>query len=117
MILSIHAAALAAAACLSPVATNSPAIAISSLAAVQITVGGYRAADLEDAGVQAAVAFAAEQLGVELGEIQSAERQVVAGTNYRLVFTSADGTRYRAIVYRPLRGDMQLTSSEEMADE
>ena len=108
-ILSIMAAA--AAASLSPV----PVSSVTSLAMLQIPrLGGYSAADPSDEGVQNAAAFAAGQLGSELREVESAERQSVAGTNYQMIIWTTAGERWRVVVYQPLRGDLQLTGQEQL---
>ena len=72
------------------------------------------AVDTGDAGVQAAASFAAEQLGGELANVESAQRQSVAGTNYRIEFSTSSGAPYRAVVFRALNGDFQLSSSETL---
>ncbi len=101
-----------AAAMLTPAPTATAAYAVM-LQRIPI-LGGYSAADVNNAEVQAAANYAAEQLGSELKEIESAKRQSVAGTNYELVIWTQDGSRYRVVVYRPLRGDMQLSSQEQL---
>lgn len=83
-------------------------------------VGGYGEVDTEDAGVVAAADFAVEtqaektQTGIERGEIKKAERQVVAGLNYRLCFEvmvdGSDASFAQAVVYVDLKGNRSLTS-------
>ena len=115
MFLTIQSAATAAALCFTPAA---PALLHAGTAAVIAQappmVGGYRAVDVADENIQRAAAFAAEQLGIEVAEIESAQRQTVQGANYRIIFSTADGTRYSVVVYQPLRGELQLTSHEEL---
>jgi hypothetical protein len=106
MMVLIEALALAATA-----ASPAPMAAATTL---QVMVGGYRAADPSDEHVQAAAQFAAGELGTELHEVETAQRQTVAGANYRIEFSTTEGARYRVIVHQPLRGEMRLTSSEEL---
>jgi hypothetical protein len=97
---------------LCPAAASAPAT-LTHAAAVQIRVGGYRAADVGDAGVQAAAQFAAESVQGELSEIHQAQQQVVAGTNYQLSFSTTDGRAFTAVVFRALNGAYSVTSIEE----
>ena len=88
-------------------------------------VGGYKEVSVEDAGVTDAAGFAvsaqAKKTGgtVELVSIYHAERQTVAGTNYRLclkVTDSGEGdeanvTHYvQVVVYVDLKKNYKLTS-------
>jgi hypothetical protein len=78
-------------------------------------VGGFRTVAVNEAGAVAAVAFVIEQMEdeeAELGAIERAETQIVQGANYRVQFTLTDGSRWRATVYRPLRGPMRLTAAD-----
>lgn len=104
--------ALIAAAILAPAQAVDP-VAAAAVQRVPI-VGGFRAASTEDERVQEAAAFAAGELGSELREVESAETQSVAGTNYRIVLWTTDGSRYRVVVYQPLRGEMRLSSQEQL---
>jgi len=45
----------------------------------------------------------------KLKTIVGAERQVVAGTNYRMLLVLSDGKRWRVQVWKKLDGTMQLT--------
>lgn len=92
-------------------------------------VGGYSSANVEDADVKAAAKFAVKAKAAELKQkidlqsIAKAERQVVAGTNYRLCIEAyaaplkegEDGVTVWAtvIVYREPAGAMKLTKWEE----
>lgn len=71
-------------------------------------VGGYSpVASIEnDAEVQEAAKFAAEQMGVKLERIISAQTQVVAGLNFKLQLQTSSGV-YDAVVYKGL-GDAPL---------
>ncbi len=46
------------------------------------------------------------------GKIVSAQRQVVAGMNYRLDLKLRDASRWRVTVWRRLDGTLQVTSAE-----
>jgi hypothetical protein len=100
---------------LCPAAASAPAT-LTHAAAVQIRVGGYRAADVGDAGVQAAAQFAAQSVEGELSEIHQAQQQVVAGTNYQLSFSTTDGRQFTAVVFRALNGAYSVTSIDEQHD-
>ncbi len=88
-------------------------------------LGGYRSADVSAADVQAAAEFAvtaqAEKTEKEmtLVDVLVAEKQVVAGTNYRLCLKvdseAGEGQDYvtifvQAVVYVDLKGNKKLTS-------
>jgi hypothetical protein len=83
--------------------------------AAPIMVGGYRAANVQDAGVQAAARFAATAIGgtgVSVRTIHSAQQQLVQGMNYKIDFTASNGRRSIVTVYRPLRGEMRVTQQQ-----
>lgn len=88
-------------------------------------LGGYKAAKTTDADVKAAGGFAvtkraeAEEKEMELTSILKAEKQVVAGTNYRLCLkVESEGGEgqdavtifVQAVVYKDLKGIMKLSS-------
>lgn len=52
--------------------------------------------------------------GAKLGAIDHAERQIVAGTNYRLLFALADGSRWTATVWRKLDGSLAVSGVAEV---
>lgn len=79
-------------------------------------VGGAGAVDVSDDRVQAAAAFAAESVDGTLEEVTSATRQVVAGTIYRLTFTTTDGRAYSAEVFQSLQGEYSVRSIDETGD-
>jgi len=65
-------------------------------------LGGFKDADHQnDAEVQSAAEFAAKEIGVKLQGIKSAQKQVVAGLNYKLQLETDDGV-YDATVYKGL---------------
>ena len=68
-----------------------------------------------EADVGPAARFAVSRLPrphAPLKQIVGAERQVVAGTNYRMLVTLKDGKRWRLVVWKKLDGTMQLTWSK-----
>lgn len=86
-------------------------------------VGGYKEIAKTDASAAAAAAYAvkaqAEKVGeeIELIAVQKAERQVVAGSNYRLCLEvtptgdeTADSVFVQVVVYVDLKGNYKLTS-------
>lgn len=80
-------------------------------------LGGYNNADVNNAQVQAAAAFAAESVGAELGEVTSAQVQSTGGSNYRISFTTSDGRAYAAVVHRAFQSTtLSVTSIEETGD-
>ncbi|MEP6945600.1 MAG: cystatin domain-containing protein [Acidobacteriota bacterium] len=86
-------------------------------------VGGYKQIAKTDADAHAAAVFAVgaegqkDGLSIELMSVQQAERQVVAGTNYRLCLSVTAGSEasmtVRTVVYRDLKGKYKLTSWTE----
>jgi hypothetical protein len=76
-------------------------------------LGGFRDISTDDAGVQAAAAFAAGDLGGSLQSVDSAQTQSVAGANYRLTIILEDGAIWQVVVYRNLQGEHSLTSSTQ----
>jgi hypothetical protein len=83
--------------------------------------GGYGERRVNDPGVRAAAAFAVRERGrqtrrrVTLLNLTSAESQVVAGVNYRLVMDVREGGEVRsvtAVVFQNLRRRLSLTSWE-----
>ncbi len=84
--------------------------------------GGYQTISTIDQGVQDAAQFAVAQINQgSLSAVLSAQSQVVAGINYKLLLEieSADGTNHTfdVIVFVPLPSDnqpMQLTSYQDL---
>ena len=83
--------------------------------------GGYSSADATAADVRAAAEFAVrEQVGREsepigLAGVVQAEKQVVAGLNYRLTLTVVKGKKTleaKVVVYHALDSHYELTSWE-----
>ncbi len=88
-------------------------------------VGGYKEVSASDAAVQAAAEFAVNaqaektEKEISLVDVIKAERQVVAGSNYRLCLKvtsqgeigEADATHFvQAVVYVDLKGNRKLSS-------
>lgn len=92
----------------------------AALSQAQIKTGGYKEIPNTDAGAVAAADFAIKAQSAktgntfELHELSKAERQVVAGTNYKLCMqVSADGDEafwVQAVVYVDLKKNSKLTS-------
>ena len=84
----------------------------------QTLAGGYSKAAVDDAKVTAAAAFAVTEESkkgtkVSLRAISSAETQVVAGTNYKLVMVVDEGGTEKTVevvVYEDLQQSMSVTS-------
>jgi len=94
----------------------------AAASSAQVKVGGYKPAAVDDATVKEAAEFAVTaQNKVEDGEmslvaIESAQRQVVAGSNYKLCLkVNIPGTDetvtdyYQAIVFYSLKREFKLT--------
>ncbi len=109
-----------------PASTSStaPAAASSSTttpATSQTATGAYQTVDVADASVKNAAAFAVSQMQQgTLVKVESAQVQVVAGLNYKMLLTlDQNGTQnqYTVVVYAPLptsNQPMQLTSVQAM---
>lgn len=119
MLILIEIAAVASAGTVAPAPAFAASIlsAAAAAAAFPPITGGWRAVDPDDAAVQAAAAFAAEQLGSEPSGVEGAERQAVAGTNFRFTLTLSDGRRFNVTVFRALNGAYSLTGSDEIQDD
>lgn len=98
--------------------------AVANVASAQ-KVGGYRVVDASAADVQAAAEFAVStqaektQKEMELVDVLKAEKQVVAGTNYRMCLKvdseAGEGQDFvtifiQAVVYVDLKANKKLTS-------
>lgn len=82
--------------------------------------GGYSAVEITD-DVKAAAEFAVQEQSkreavvLELSEISNAERQIVAGVNYRLeIVVKGNGSerKARVVVFKDLKSHYKLTSWE-----
>ena len=82
-----------------------------------VIAGGWAPAGVNDPQVRQAADFAASQLpgGGAIRSVDSASQQVVAGMNYRMELTLADGSRWAVTVYRMLSGQMRLSESTRLA--
>lgn len=78
--------------------------------------GGYSVANPDDQNLFQIIQFVEKELYARDGKevmvkkLLKAEKQVVAGTNYRLTLLMNDGQRYQAVVYEDLQGAVDLTS-------
>ncbi len=81
--------------------------------------GGWSeiAAPNDDAGVRAAAAAMLKRLPVEnprLQQIHNAQRQVVAGINYRIVLYLTDGSKWDAQVWHKLDGSFVVSTPSQL---
>lgn len=95
----------------------------------QIKTGGYKPVSVSDAGVKEAAEFAIQQKSAEMEQeirlenILKAERQTVAGTNYRLCLeiyapSENDGedgvTLYiKTVIFKNLQGEYKINGWDE----
>jgi hypothetical protein len=98
----------------SPLAIPVPLIPVKNLP------GGYSTVGLSD-DIKAAAEFAVQEQAkrdavvLELSDISKAERQIVAGVNYRLdvvVKRSGSARKARVVVFKDLKSHYKLTSWE-----
>eukprot|EP00808_Paulinella_micropora_P010113 g901.t1 len=73
--------------------------------------GGWSDANVDDQRVKEIAAYAAEQLGTKLVSIKSAQKQVVAGMNYKLELTVQGSKHYQVTVWDRF-GTLQMTNSQ-----
>ncbi len=85
------------------------------VAAPPLIVGGYSPMPVREALVPARFAAARLPRHRRLIGVEQAERQVVAGTNYRLVLRLANAARWRVVVWQRLDRTMVLTSATRLA--
>lgn len=99
--------------------------AIFAVSANAQKVGGYKSIAADDAGARAAAAFAVKEQAkktsqtLQLVSVEVAERQVVAGSNYKLcLIVNKEGDmgeedeklRVTVVVYQNLKQEYNLTS-------
>jgi hypothetical protein len=76
-------------------------------------VGGYSNMTVVDGVASDALDLAQDKVRSQFGvgtTVNSAESQIVAGTNYRFSLSSkSDGRRFTVIVYKPLGGSLRVT--------
>jgi hypothetical protein len=82
-------------------------------------VGGYSPANASDPELMAAEKMAIEEIyrrepQRSLVEDVQREAQVVAGMNYRFTVKMSGMNSYRVVVFRPLQGEMMVTSFEKL---
>ncbi|WP_298197156.1 hypothetical protein [Novosphingobium sp.] len=100
-----------------PAPAPAPAVVVPAPAAEPVRaplVGGFapmspRAPELGPV-VQAAIVHITPQPRAK-GRVLVAERQVVAGMNYRLLLKLRDGSRWRVVVWQKLDGTRQVTEA------
>jgi hypothetical protein len=98
-------------------AACAPKAAAPTPAPAPVIVGGWQPADTKDEDVIAAASYAAGLVPSGHGamaEVTSAETQVVAGTNIRMVLRFADGSHWKATVWHRLDGSFALTEAEPL---
>lgn len=90
-------------------------------------VGGYKTVSVEDEGVVEAAEFAAktqaekQEIAIEISSINKAERQTVAGMNYRLCVSAsildegedAEIKQFSVIIFKSLKKVFTLKSWKE----
>lgn len=97
-------------------------LALSSAAVAQRVLGGYKDAPVDDPEVVAAAEAAVSEQGqkqeapISLVSVEKAERQVVAGTNFRMclkVEIDDETQDVKVVVFRSLQKEYSLKSWEE----
>lgn len=103
----------------------------TTLTSAQVKVGGYKKVAVSDAGVVAAANFAVadqserDEATIELASVETAQRQMVAGTNYKLCLQvdiadeNSDDPRtvfINAVIFQSLKREYTLKSWEEVED-
>ena len=90
---------------------------VAAPAPAPVITGGWQTADPRHEDVQAAARYAVGLVPKghgALSEVTSAETQVVAGTNIRMVLRFADGSHWKATVWQRLDGTFMLTEAEPL---
>jgi hypothetical protein len=85
-----------------------------------VLVGGYSPANASDPELMSAEKVAIGEIyrrEPQRSIVEGVEReaQVVAGMNYRFTVKMSNGVGYRVVVFRPLEGEMMVTSFEKLA--
>ena len=114
--------ALLASGCANIPAANPPEGALTgpATAPAQLLVGGYGPANPSDPDLTVAEKLAIDEIyraepQRSLVESVISESQVVAGMNYRFTVRMSGMNAYRIVVYKPLQGEMRITSFEKLA--
>lgn len=84
-----------------------------------VQVGGYSPANASDPELKAAEQVAIGEIyrrEPQRGLVEDVQReaQVVAGMNYRFTVKMSGMNSYRVVVFRPLQGEMMVTSFEKL---
>lgn len=96
------------------------AIAVPASAASPPLAGGWSEVAPADAELRAVALFAASKMPRRhpgLARVIGGERQVVAGTNWRVELVLTDHSRWRAVVWHRLDGSYELTRFERVRAE
>lgn len=85
-----------------------------------VLVGGFSPANASDPELMSAEKVAIGEIyrrepQRSLVEDVEREAQVVAGMNYRFTVKMSNGVGYRVVVFRPLEGEMMVTSFEKVS--
>ena len=93
--------------------------ALAETAPVPVMTGGWSPIAAADAAVAARFAVrhlprGRDQRQPRLRRIESAEQQVVAGLNTRIILQLQGGSRWQVLVWRKLDGTMVLTARERL---
>jgi hypothetical protein len=85
-----------------------------------VLVGGYSPANASDPELMAAEKVAIGEIyrrEPQRGLVEDVQReaQVVAGMNYRFTVKMSGQNSYRVVVFRPLQGEMMITSFEKLS--
>ncbi|MGV3001709.1 cystatin domain-containing protein [Vibrio sp.] len=111
-LLTVSAAAIVLSACSSSEQTQeiNPELKIQCQT-TQRFVGGWQKAEITPEAKQSALLAISSMKGSHtLKEILSVEQQVVAGMNYKVVFTIDDGNAYVTKVFRNPQGEYNIVS-------
>lgn len=100
---------------------EAPPAAPAPVLAAPVIAGGYapispRARELAGPVKAALAAITPARTGAARthARVLSAQRQVVAGTNYRLVLQLRDGSRWQAVVWHRLDGSLEVTEATRL---
>jgi putative lipoprotein len=99
-------------------ALSAPALSAPPMAKIAPSiVGGYSPAPA-DSDARKAAQFALPKLKrgkARIRSLDAVERQVVAGTNYRIEMTLTDGSHWKIVVWQRLDGRYQLSQSQRVS--
>ncbi|MFV0575354.1 MAG: cystatin domain-containing protein [Vibrio sp.] len=117
-ILLASAATLAVAACSSGASESNTKVNIDCQTperyATNLPGGWHKAEVTPEAKKAANLALSGLSGAHQVKEIKSVDQQVVAGMNYRVIFTIEDDSEYEAVVYRNVQGQYTITSIQKI---